>query len=517
MEKKKYSAFILLILFLATLILGSQVFFVLAENSANQKLEQRGAVLKAGERIEKPVNGLDSNLQYALEGLYKIAHPEVERINELTNMMFVDFVELNLSNQYIESLININLFYFDNLETLDLSNNSIQNVNSLYFSNMPKLKNLYLQDQKEDVLSTVDLSSSPGTSLEVYDLSSIEVLNISGNSVTTLKLDALNKLDGENLVGLNCLIANNNNIEEIDLSTVLASNGDGLTYINLNSNSFSDGRKIIFPRENNISSTNYVVLLLDNNIDSIATNDSISLFLGVQGLSEEFKSFSTSGSVLYGKINFENSVLRVEKVKITDGEKEVISVSFIKESDLDEFSNLIELLGVGEFELTQGVSSSADEISDETFTPISYVYLNGDEYSEGSALKTYKIKIIPNKPIVTLQYNKKEYSLSEFPKINSPAVLKFSSTDEGAEIYFKRGNSSEWVKLDEYKVTKGGMNFFSVKSVLNGYESEVQYVNVSGSNNLYIPDVVLLLIILLVAGGMFLVALPLIAKFVKKR
>ena len=107
--------------------------------------------------------------------------------------------------------------------------------------------------------------------------------------------------------------------------------------------------------------------------------------------------------------------------------------------------------------------------------------------------------------------------MGSFPNINKPAKLKFSTDDPNAEIYFKESGSSEWVKLDEFKLTKGGMRFYAVKAISEGYESEVQNILIRGSNNLYIPDVVLLLIILSVAGVMFLVALPLIAKFVKKR
>ena len=64
MEKKKYFnilSLILIVLFL--LVLSTQIFCVEAEKETRRVTVAIGA----GERVERPVNGLDANLQYVLE------------------------------------------------------------------------------------------------------------------------------------------------------------------------------------------------------------------------------------------------------------------------------------------------------------------------------------------------------------------------------------------------------------------------------------------------------------------
>ena len=90
--------------------------------------------------------------------------------------------------------------------------------------------------------------------------------------------------------------------------------------------------------------------------------------------------------------------------------------------------------------------------------------------------------------------------LKEIEELDKPAILRLYSQDENADIYYKMPNSQEWIKGNSVEITRGGTYTIEIKSVvknLNGeeVESAYSYALIRGRLNLYVPNVVLLLII----------------------
>ena len=463
---------------------------------------------------------LDANLYQALYNKYEMANGVAPE--GLTNLSFVDFTELTITNANIESISGLELFYFDNLEVLNFSGNSITKVNTINFSNMPKLKKLYLNDQKEDILEKVDFSIRPNNSRDEYYLPNLSYLNISGNLIKTLNLEAA--ASSTTVTGLHTLLASNNQLSSVDLSGILNANA-GQTFIDLSNNLFTNSNDIVLPRSQNITSDEYNVILIGNAISNIPEEISkINFTLGMQTeLINQIKNdnaekseliFEMGSNLTYGKINNENIAItiKVTQFKMNGEEKNIISTSYIKESDLtSNFSNLLPKLGIGEFELTIGT------LIDQTFTELkSVAYEVGDDTIE-IELNSSTIKVLPDSPVVTLTYKDQTYEQGKFPKITSPATLNFSSSDPNAEIYYSTNLGKTWVKGNSYKITTGGANQIFVKSVVNDYESNINKAHVAGSINLYLSNGALFVIILAVTIVFFAIGLPLAAKFLKKR
>ncbi len=466
-------------------------------------------------------NALDSDLYASLLEIYKSLEGVSSAEDSIYENSFSDLTEIDLSNQRIESLDNLNYLNFANLEVLRLNGNSIKSTNSSHFSTMPKLQKLYLNDQKEDILTSVDFSISPENSKESYDLSSIQYLNIAGNTIETIKLSALSKTLDDVYYGLTELIANDNNITEIDLSKLTPLSNTDTVYVNLASNSFLSLNQIRIPNDSKINGT-FNLILMNNNLKNISDlSTRINYKLGIQGISESAfvstdtnnqKTIATDYDLTYYKLNIENACLKIVQYKSNNNEKQVIKTFYIKESDFENsLIDLTSILGIGEFEISQGV------LIDEIFTFHSYIINSDLKYNENEFIKTYNISIIPAKPTFIITYKGKQYTPSTCPKLTSPASVKLTTNIENAKIYYTSDKMSDWVEASEFKITKGGSTNYYTKVVVGDVESEIQITFIKASTNLYLPDIVIILIILAIGCLLFLVAFPLIMKWSKKR
>lgn len=517
----------LLSLFVCTFVLICCAFLCSFSN-AEKKTEENPSIqvnssILAPENTGKKIasNALDSDLYASLLEIYKTFSGVSSAEDSIYENSFSDLTEIDLSNQRIESLDNLNYLNFANLETLHLNGNSIKTVNSSQFSTMPKLQTLYLNDQKEDILTDVDLNISPKNSKETYDLSSIKHLNVAGNMVETIKLSALSKTLDDVYYGLTELIANDNNITEIDLSKLSPVSSTNTIYINLASNKFSNLSQIKLPSDSKINGV-LNLILMNNDIKNISNlSTKINYKLGIQGISKSAfvstdtnnqKTIATDYDLTYHKLNIENACLKIVQYKSNNNEKQVVRTFYIKEADYENsLINLMSILGIGEFEISQGV------LIDEIFTSHSYIINSDLKYNENEFIKTYNISIIPAKPTFIITYKGKQYTPSTCPKLTSPASVKLTTDIENAKIYYTSDKMSDWVEASEFKITKGGSTNYYTKVAVDGVESEIQITFIKASTNLYLPDIVIILIILAIGCLLFLVAFPLIMKWSKKR
>ena len=531
----------LISIFIALLLIGFTITFLPQPNQTIKSVSQENIVStseEAGgsdgsgesgesEDSEEPKrqlrviqsNAIDANLYQALCNKYLSIHGSAPE--NITNLSFTDITELTITDAYIESIAGIELFYFDNLEVLNLKGNSITVVTSEHFANMPKLKELHLNDQKEDVLEEVNFNINPFNSRDDYYMPSLVYLNISGNMVSKLDLSGLTP--STNVVGLHTFIANNNQLSRIDLSGIL-NNNNGKTIINLSHNLITNPKDLILPRSQNITSDEYKIYLIGNAINEpIEETTNINFVLGLQvklenqiveeGEEVEESStlkFEVDSLLTYGKLNIENLAIKVDKIKMNGEEKEIISTTYIKESDLtSNHVNILPIIGIGNFDLTIGT------LENDTFTQLNT--LTTSETSQNIKITAYSISVLPEKPTAIMKYKNQSYEIGNLPKITSPATLEFSSVNPDAEIYYSTDLGKTWQKANSYKITTGGMNSIYVKAIVNEYESNILKVHTSGSINLYLSNGILFVIILVVAVLFFVIILPLLANFLKKR
>ena len=531
----------LISIFIALLLIGFAITFLPQPNQTIKSVSQENIVStseEAGgsdgsgesgesEDSEEPKRQLrviqsgaiDTNLYEALCNKYLSIHGSAPE--NITNLSFTDITELTITDAYIESIAGIELFYFDNLEVLNLKGNSITVVTSEHFANMPKLKELHLNDQKEDVLEEVNFNINPFNSRDDYYMPSLVYLNISGNMVSKLDLSGLTP--STNVVGLHTFIANNNQLSRIDLSGIL-NNNNGKTIINLSHNLITNPKDLILPRSQNITSDEYKIYLIGNAINEpIEETTNINFVLGLQvklenqiveeGEEVEESStlkFEVDSLLTYGKLNIENLAIKVVKFKMNGEEKEIISTTYIKESDLtSNLVNILPIIGIGNFDLTIGT------LENDTFTELNT--LTTSETSQNIKITAYSISVLPEKPTAIMKYKNQSYEIGNLPKITSPATLEFSSVNPDAEIYYSTDLGKTWQKANSYKITTGGMNSIYVKAIVNEYESNILKVHTSGSINLYLSNGILFVIILVVAVLFFVIILPLLANFLKKR
>ena len=78
-------------------------------------------------------------------------------------------------------------------------------------------------------------------------------------------------------------------------------------------------------------------------------------------------------------------------------------------------------------------------------------------------------------------------------------------------------NGGEWVEGNIVECNHGGTYSIKAKVIIDGVESEVQNIWVRTSLNLYVPDALMLALILLLVLALFLVVLPIISRKYFKR
>ena len=96
-------------------------------------------------------------------------------------------------------------------------------------------------------------------------------------------------------------------------------------------------------------------------------------------------------------------------------------------------------------------------------------------------------------------------------KVTGKVTVKLSSNDAGAKIFYQV-NNGEWIEGNVIECGDGGNYSIKVKAVVDGVESIEQNIWVRTSLNLYIPDALMLALVLLLALVLFFVVLPIVSK-----
>ncbi len=347
------------------------------------------------------------------------------------------------------------------------------------------------------------------TSLRKFDLRKLKKLILSNNNITTIEADVfegmtsleyldvsnngLTSIDISMLSNLKVLIINNNNLTSLDVSNMVTTGyDDGNGVLNIAHNQFDSLEDVDMPIAR--SDSNFDIIGYANNFtDIVSLTSRFNYILGLQGInkstieqSENIKYYNTGDSDLKVKIyqittdpngdNVENLVKT-----ISDGSEPIIDVE----------------LGVGSYR----VDYFKNDTKIDTTNNEDYMWFESTSFS-----------IVPTTPKYVFEVNGKRYT--EVEKLTQKAKLILVA-DEDATVYYSF-NSTDWTEGREVTLDKGGKYFVQFKSVKNGVESKVSGVAINASLNLRIPDIFLILLIVLVAGG-FVVALYFIGKFLKRR
>ena len=393
-------------------------------------------------------------------------------------------------------------------------------------------KQIYVEMFSE--MTELDLSNANGLiknvkGLNVLNLENVKVLNLSRNQISSIDPE-----DIKNLRSLEELILYDNNLKSLTLPTSLLNlkklnlnknylSSIDISFINigevyLSFNKFTSINDITMPRI--IYNTDLYVELFNNNIldadaaytEGISAGGKIKLELGLQGYGLNYKTYDANEDKVTpvfsknNKLKFYNSTkypnLKVQIFKRYQNEQAVLEV-VNGTNAITEHS-----LPVGEYRV---------EYVDST-TGLT-MHVEADPYF-GAFKQHDGFKVVPTAPVVKFVVKGEE--VEERNKFTGVGTLKATSPDNEGEIYYSF-DGINWVKGNEVKLDNGGQYGVSFKVVIgelgavDSFESEVVTKQVSQSINPYIPDTVMLILIVGLILLFVFVAIPLLSKYVINR
>lgn len=393
-------------------------------------------------------------------------------------------------------------------------------------------KQIYVEMFSE--MTELDLSNANGLiknvkGLNVLNLENVKVLNLSRNQISSIDPE-----DIKNLRSLEELILYDNNLKSLTLPTSLLNlkklnlnknylSSIDISFINigevyLSFNKFTSINDITMPRI--IYNTDLYVELFNNNIldadaaytEGISAGGKIKLELGLQGYGLNYKTYDANEDKVTpvfsknNKLKFYNSTkypnLKVQIFKRYQNEQSVLEVV--------NGTNVIteHSLPVGEYRV---------EYVDST-TGLT-MHVEADPYF-GAFKQHDGFKVVPTAPVVKFVVKGEE--VEERNKFTGVGTLKATSPDNEGDIYYSF-DGINWVKGNEVKLDNGGQYGVSFKVVIgelgavDSFESEVVTKQVSQSINPYIPDTVMLILIVGLILLFVFVAIPLLSKYVINR
>ena len=366
--------------------------------------------------------------------------------------MFKNFTSINLDKKNISNLQGLDKLDFDCLESFSANSNVITEFDASLFVNT------------EDGVFTS--------------------LSLADNQLTKINLSGLISLSNVDL--------SSNQLSELDFAGVEGKVVGSTFTLNLANNAFKSFNDIKLPTKR---IGHYNINIINNNITNIPDayfTDEYSLNIGVQGfnVTDTTPTTDTAKNLVVYKTNVEGLSIDVYKV---DGEVDEF-IATITDADIVD-GNFVRLnLKVGQYR---------------------FVYqLNGeDAYSKDYTNKLYlkysEFSVVPQNLKCIFVHKNKEYT--ELGKVTGKVTVKLSSYDDGAKIFYQV-NGGEWVEGNEILCGDGGNYSIKVKAVVDGVESLDQTVWVRTSLNLYIPDALMFVLVLLLALVLFLVVLPIVSK-----
>lgn len=328
--------------------------------------------------------------------------------------------------------------------------------------------------------------------LAYFDMSDIKVLDISDYKIDSLALGIISFPNLETLVLNNCqietitFINENSKLHTIDLSNNLITKIDltPLTYegeytIDLSCNNISSLDDIKRTTTDQIS---YKINLLGNSTTDIqsSTVGNVQLELGAQSING--KKFAKSDSIKYfGLYDLDY------KFQIYDSTGAEYGEPIVDDTDIT--------LPVGSY-------------------TAKYLDSNGN-YIE--RLGTMSFSFIPDTPYAVIVWKGKEYEKYD-ETINGRPTIRVKDF-EGKEIYYRIG-TGEWNLLDEtgeFAVDQGGRFNVTIKTVENGVESNLYSIPLITSLNQYIPNLLLMIILLCLFLLVIFGFVPLMRRFLRRK
>ena len=396
----------------------------------------------------------------------------------------------NASNFVRQSQLRVNML--STCEEINFANMRIISINGLNKLNLPSLKKLNLGANSISNIKTEDLKH----------LSSLNELYLYENNLTEITIPA-------SLSKLNVLNLNANKLSKIDISGI----NSGL--VSLGFNKFKSISDISFPRK--IIDTNLTVELFNNNIcdademynsNGVLTNGGqITIELGIQGIGLNYKTtddesekitpiVSRDGVIKFYNVN-DSYNLEVVIKKIVDNSV-VATLSNVEDKKITEL-----VLPVGDYKL---------EYQDKTTHENLYNYYN----PRNCAFKDLALfNVIPKSPTVKFIVGGKEYDEYNTKFTSWDAKIVATNNEAEGELYYSI-SGGEWVKGSEFKLTRGGQYFISFKVVSGELSSNSVTRQVYMSQNPYVPDLIMLILVGAVLVIMFFVIIPiLVKKFIK--
>ncbi|MBE5757851.1 MAG: leucine-rich repeat domain-containing protein [Clostridiales bacterium] len=347
-----------------------------------------------------------------------------------------------------------------------------------------------LDNFRFDNLKTLNIEGNEIVSVSAEQLSSmpnLETINLSGNAIESVDLSGLNKLQN--------VILFSNKLKSINLSHVTSSE----ITINIANNDFTSMNDISLP----LNATTINLNILNNNITDIGedylNSSKLKITGGIQGIKSdsEVKLSQSAGLTVY-PIQDENI-----SIKIFNNSGEVVK-------EISGSETITEKLPIGKYHYDY--------------------YLNGEKLYDDENLnhkngytevvyKGYTFVIIPNAP--SYEFVHKGKTSTTLNKVTGVVTVNLSANDEGVDVYYKVG-SDDWQKGSQIVCDKGGNYSIQAKTVIEidgvKYESEIVPIYVKTSLNLYIPDFLMLIIVLLIMLTLLGVIFPIInKKFFKKK
>ncbi|UPS91095.1 T9SS type A sorting domain-containing protein [Bizionia sp. M204] len=216
-------------------------------------------------------NGLTGNILNSDAELVNNLNINDKNISDLTGIEA--FIHLKYLNAYFNNLSTLDLSNNAFLEVLDIDNNSIETLN---ISQNLLLKEIYVSN---NLLQTLTVSHLPNLELLACSLNNLSTLNVSNNlelevlSCYSNNLNTLNVTNNQELESLNCgtnnlnvlNISSNHDLRSLlcsgnNLNTISFSQCSDITYVDISNNQFTEldlsansGLKRLICENNNIA------------------------------------------------------------------------------------------------------------------------------------------------------------------------------------------------------------------------------------------------------------------------
>lgn len=390
----------------------------------------------------------------------------------------------SVNTSYKGSTLYSDMFNNEHFTEINLDN---KNISSL--EGMQKLDLGFLESFS---VALNDLTEFDAKVLKNVNVDKFKTLSLASNGLKTLIISENSKL-----TGLENLDVSNNSITALNLNSIEAKLPDTEFTLNVAGNPIKNMSDIVLPNKR-IGHVN--INIINTNIYEISDEyftDKYTLKIGVQGFKSDDEKFyvDTLNNVKIYKINQPN--LRVDVYKI-DGDRDVL-VASVKDSDIAENYKKLEL-GVGQYEYYYMLDNENVEAYDKYDSQRAY-------------LDSGRFYVIPQTVSYVYVYKGEEYE--ELRKVTGEVTVKLFSAEDATIMY--QVNGGEWVEGNIVECNHGGTYSIKAKVIIDGVESEVQNIWVRTSLNLYVPDALMLALILLLVLALFLVVLPIISRKYFKR